>query len=50
MVMAEVLKKHQKLTEQVVTEMLGDFPIKKYKRKGICLLAGNFFRGHFATK
>jgi len=35
--MAQVLKKYQKLTVQVVTEVVGDFIIKKWKRPGICL-------------
>jgi hypothetical protein len=29
--------KISKLTEQVVTEMVGEFIIKKWKRQGICL-------------
>jgi len=35
--LAQVFKKHQKLTVQVVTEVVGDFIIKKWKRQGICL-------------
>jgi len=33
--MAQVLKKYQKLTVQVVTEVVGDFIITKWKRQGI---------------
>jgi len=44
-VMAQVLGKHQKLTVQVITEVVGDFVIKKWKRQG----TGRFFLGHFAT-
>ena len=35
--MEQVLKKHHKLTVQVVTEVVGDFIIEKWKRQGICL-------------
>jgi len=43
LVMAQVLKKHQKLTVQVVTEVVGDFIINKWKRQGICLWQEDFF-------
>jgi len=49
LVMAQVLKKHQKLTVQVVTEVVGDFIIKKWKRQVNCLWQEIFLR-HFATK
>jgi len=42
-VMAQVLKIHQKLTVQVVTEVVGDFIIEKRKRQGICLWQEDFF-------
>jgi len=37
--MAQVLKKYQKLTVQIVTEVEGDFII----RQGICLWQDSFF-------
>jgi len=36
LVMAQVLKKYQKLTVQVVTKVVGDFIIKKWNRQRIC--------------
>jgi len=41
--MAQVLQIHQKLTVQVVTEVVGDFIIKKWKRQGICLWQEHVF-------
>jgi len=35
--MEQVLKKHHKLTVQVVTEVVGDFIVKKWKHQDICL-------------
>ena len=42
-VMAQVIKKYQKLTVKVVTEVVGDFIVKKWKRQGICLWQEDFF-------
>jgi len=42
-VLAQVLKKHQKLIVQVVTEVVGDFIIKKWKHQGICLWQEDIF-------
>jgi len=42
LVMVQVLKQHPKLTLQVITEVVGDFIIKKWKRQGICLQQKDF--------
>ena len=42
-VMAQVMKKYQKLTVKVVTEVEGDFTFKKWKRQGIFLWQEDFF-------
>jgi len=42
-VMVQVLEKYQKLTVQVVTEVEGDFIIKKWKRQEMCLWQEHFF-------
>ena len=42
-VMAQVSKKYQKFTVQVVTDVVGDFIIKKWKRQGNCLCRKIFY-------
>jgi len=43
LVMAQVCGKHQKLTVQVVTVVVSDFLIKKWKRQGIYVWQEDFF-------